>query len=104
MDASDRLIPIVEDDQGEGVVNPIPDELAAQIQQLEEKESKLSTAEEMIAVLDGEETKEPIPWLPKLGTTFSLEFEQGKREFKVMYLNQGKFRFSCEPVDKSYLR
>ena len=105
MDANDRLVPMVEDDQGEGVMNPIPQELAAQIQQLEEKESQVSTAEEMIAALDGEEeSTEPIPWLPKLGTKFTLEFDQGPREYKVMYINGGKFRFSCEPVDKSYLK
>lgn len=94
MDANDNIIPMVED-QGD----PIPDELASQIQA---KQQEQTTAEEMLANL--EEDKEPLPWLPERGTTFTLEFEQGEREYKVTYINEGKYRFSCEPVDKGYLK
>jgi hypothetical protein len=102
MDASDRLIPMVEDDQGEGVKDYIPDEIAAKLQELEAKNAQLTTAEEMLENLH--EEKEPIPWLPEAGTKFVLDLGPGEREYKVTYINEGKYRFSCEPVDKSYLK
>jgi len=61
------------------------------------------TAEEMIENLQDEE-KEPIPWLPEIGATFILPVGSGEREYKVTYINKGKYRFSCEPVDKDYLK
>lgn len=103
MDASGNVIPMVEDDQGEGIKDPIPDELAQKLQELEAKNTELASAEEMLENLQDEE-KEPIPWLPETGVTFSLDFKQGSREYKVTYINKGKYRFSCEPVDKSYLK
>jgi hypothetical protein len=104
MDASQRVIPMVEDDQGEGVKDPLPDEIAQKLQLLEKKTQKIEniTAEEMLENL--EEENEPIPWLPELGSRFTLELENGEREYKVTYINQGKYRFSCEPVDKGYLK
>lgn len=99
MDADQRLIPIVEDDQGEGVMDSIPDELAQKLQELEIMKREPKTSEEMLANLQDEEEKS-IPWLPELGTTFIL----GEREYKVTYINQGKYRFSCEPTDKGYLK
>ncbi len=108
MDADGRLIEMVEDDQGEGIKDFVPDEeakklqLESQLEKLAKKEQQLSAAEEMMENL--QEDKEPIPWLPELGTKFILEFEQGEREYKVTYINEGKYRFSCEPMDKGYLK
>jgi len=102
MDASGIVIPMVEDDQGEGVKDPLPDEVAQKLQLLESKNAELATAEEMLENL--QEEKEPIPWLPKIGTTFMLPVGPGEREYKVTYINKGKYRFSCEPVDKDYLK
>lgn len=96
MDASDRLIEMVEDDQGEGVKDPIPDEVAKEMQLLADKEKLL---EEL------QEEEDPIPWLPEIGTKFILKFDdKNEREYKVTYINQGKYRFSSEPTDKSYLK
>lgn len=86
---------VLKDDQGK---DPIPDGMAQHIQQLESK----STVDEMMENL--QEDKEPLPWLPETGTTFTLEFDEGPREYKVTYVNRGKYRFSAEPTDKTYLK
>lgn len=80
------------------IKDPIPEEMAQQIQKLEAK----STAAEMMENL--QEDKEPLPWLPDTGTTFTLEFDEGPREYKVTYVNRGRYRFSAEPTDKSYMK
>lgn len=96
MDADDRLIEMVDDDQGEGVKDPIPDEIAQKMQLLEDKNNML---EEL------EEEQDPIPWLPEVGMKFILRFDdKHEREYKVTYINHGKYRFSSEPTDKSYLK
>lgn len=108
MDADNNLIKMVDDDQGEGVKDFLPDEETQKLQmeaQLTEMEKELkvkSDAEEMLDNLKEEE--DPIPWLPETGTKFILKFDKGEREYKVTYINQGKFRFSSEPTDKSYLK
>lgn len=81
-----------------GMKDPLPEEVAQKMQQLEEK----TTAAEMMANL--QEEKEPLPWLPETGTTFTLDFDEGPREYKVTYVNRGKYRFSAEPTDKTYLK
>jgi len=82
----------------DGMKDPLPEEVAHKMQQLEEK----TTALEMMENL--QEEKEPLPWLPETGTTFTLEFEQGPREYKVTYVNRGKYRFSAQPTDNSYMK
>lgn len=89
---------VMKDEQGEGIKDPIPEEMAQHIQQLESK----STVAEMMENL--QEDKEPLPWLPETGTTFTLDFDEGPREYKVTYVNRGKYRFSAEPTDKSYMK
>lgn len=81
----------------------LPEEIAAKIHKKKTTIDEIATADEMLANLKDEET-EPLPWLPERGTIFTLEFEQGEREYKVTYINEGKYRFSCEPVDKGYLK
>lgn len=86
---------VMKDDQGDPGV---PEEVAQNIQQLESKTS----AAEMMANL--QEEKDPLPWLPETGTKFTLDFDEGPREYKVTYVNRGKYRFSAEPTDKGYLK
>ena len=95
MDANDKLIEMIDDDQGEGVKDPIPDDVAQQLQRLASKEELLENLEEQ---------QDPLPWMPEVGTKFILKFEEGEREYKVTYINRGKYRFSSEPTDKSYLK